>query len=118
VKKGEFITVPPTDLVDTFAKNEFHAEIMAGICISIFGKQHNVPGEPIEFGHRFNVGDRCVCGRYNLIYTGTILQINKYITVKDTGENVRLTPLQFIRLNWNYDAKAIADHNAAEMLCI
>lgn len=60
----------------------------------------------------FKVGDTCVVGSYNLIYTGPILGITeKNVIVTRHGRKAHMKIEDFVFRNWDYNAKRIADEN-------
>lgn len=67
------------------------------------------------FDLTFKMGDTCVYGSYNLVYTGKIVGIGaKTITIEKAGysRNTVLDIATFIQRNYDYDAKAIFERNS------
>ena len=109
--KRNGVTYTPTD-----TKNEYHAEIIPGVQIRIFGEYRNHANGPQKFDLCFKVGDEAEYGSYNLIYTGPILAIGKKtITIKATSDIRRLSLHDFCYRNWDFDLARITKHNSEEM---
>ena len=65
-------------------------------------------------GHEvlFCVGNECVTGSFNLIYTDKILDItDKTVSYMDMGRLRRVKLARFVNRNWDYDAQRIKKHN-------
>ncbi|MCU7800451.1 MAG: hypothetical protein KZQ70_09950 [gamma proteobacterium symbiont of Lucinoma myriamae] len=94
--------------------NLFQADIIIGQSIRIYGKTYQE-----EFDLTFKLGDQCVHGSYNLIYTGEIVSIGKKtVTIEDGNTKTRLNLYDFCRRNHHYDAARIERHNHEESQCI
>lgn len=95
---------------------DFNADVAPRRFVVIFGQSgRRATDEEGKFSRRFVSGDRAVCGSYNLIYTGIIEVIGeKTITIREDldGARKRLSILDFIRRNWNFDAAKIDAENA------
>ena len=99
-----------------------HGEEPAGRCyVTKADGSQGVNEEPIAYSRHFNVGDECIVGRFNLVYTGTIVSITSAnVIVREHGETStkRLSIAEFDNLNWRFDAAKVKEYNAEEMKCI
>ena len=96
--------------VPLYGSDVCRVAISPGLAIAIV----KIAGSPhkMGLGPVFGIGDTCVVGSYNLIYTGEILGITeKNVIVMRHGRKAHLKIAQFVSYNWDYDAKHIAAHN-------
>ena len=103
------------------SRADFNADILVGKSIVIYGQSgRRATDKEGEFSRRFDLGDEAEYHSYNFRYTGKIVSIGQKTVGIDTRmEGVRrLSLLDFIRRNWNFDAAAVAAHNAAEHMTI
>ena len=98
--------------------NEFHAEIVTGKSVRIFGVNRNHIKGPQKFDLTFALWDEAIYDSFNLIYIGKISAIGaKSVTISD-GRDHRLSVHEFCRRNCNFDAARVARHNAEELQCL
>lgn len=96
-----------------FESQKFGAMVTPGeeITLTCLKKGEEEPSSIV-----FKVGDVCIYGSYNLVYTGEILAIGaKTVTINagGTGQgNKRLDLYKFTWRNYNYDAERIAKRNS------
>lgn len=110
IRRGEYV-------IDGRILEGCSADIEPGVSIRIYGTYHD--GDPKPFDKTFRLGDSCEYDSYNLKYTGVIVSIGpKTVVVDDNGTRRRLTLYDFTWRNWDFDAAAIADHNANERIYI
>ena len=104
------------------SQGQYHADILPGHSIRIFGTMTNHIAGPQEFDKVFKIGDAAEYGSFNLIYVGKIVAIGaKTITIKHYENSAEVTKLQifgFADKNWNFDLAKIQKHNAEESQCI
>lgn len=99
-------------------KDYYQAVLFKNKSITISGDYGNHVDGPKTFRLTFNMGDKAVCGSYNLIYTGKIVFIGEhFVRVLEQGYSKpkQLTLSEFIFYNWNYNAEKISKHNSEEM---
>lgn len=100
---------------------DFNAEIFAGKSIVIFGQSgRRATDAEGQFSRRFEVGDRAVYHSYNLKYVGVITSIGeKTIGIDTRMEGTRrLSLVDFIRRNWDYNEAKVDAENAEELRCL
>lgn len=106
-----------------------HAEIVPGKSIRLFGLSErkyarNAEGkttlsEREVYKRDFTIGDEAECHSFNITYTGTITAIGeKTVTIVEyhgtpNAKTYRLDLYWFARRNWDFDAQATAERNAA-----
>lgn len=112
---------------DTVDEN-MNADILPGQWVRIYGisdlrsryeRDANGKGKSIQYrevyDRTFKLGDTCIYGSYNLIYTGSIVSIGaKTVTIdpgKGSGKKTQLDLHSFIWRNWDYNAERIANEN-------
>lgn len=100
----------------------YHAEIIPGKSIRIFGTYGNHINGPQTFDKTFKIGNSAEYDSYNLKYTGPIVKISKAsvtINGKDTMRgNKRLDLNTFCWRNWDFNAGKIAANNNETMMYI
>ena len=96
-----------------FDSQEFGAMVTPGeeVTLTCLKKGEEEPSTIV-----FKVGDVCIYGSYNLVYTGEILAIGaKTVTINagGTGQgNKRLDLYKFAWRNYDYNAERIAKRNS------
>lgn len=102
---------------------DFNAEILLHgdkSTVLIHGQSgRSINAEAGKFSRRFTVGDEAEYDSYNLRYTGRIVSITRAGVNFTTSEGrKRLSWVNFIRRNWDFDAKRVAMENDSERMCI
>lgn len=95
--------------------NEYHAEIVPGMSISIFGVFRNCAAGPQSFDKIFAIGDMAEYDSYYTSYTSPIVAIGpKTVTFRPFGSEParRLGLTEFCSRNWDFDLAAIKCRNA------
>ena len=101
-----------------FGGDIHNALINPGKHITIYGRYENNI-HPHDYRHTFIIGSTAVYGSYNLIYTGTIINIGpKTVSIEDHGKVTRLKIWEFCDKNMGFNLAKIEAHNAAELQCI
>lgn len=106
----------------TETRNDYHAEIIPGKSIRLFGTFRNHVNGPQEFDLTFVIGDEAEYNSYNLTYTGEIVSIGaKTVTIKhypNRETKSRLDFYDFAYRNWDFDSAKIAAENSETMMHI
>ena len=96
--------------------NDYHATVIPGESITIYGIVRNTSHGPVEYRKTFKVGDVAVYGSFNMTYTGKITAIGKNTVTVDPGKGYskkhRLDLYFFTLKNWDFDLEKITRRNA------